>query len=137
MPCRACDGRRPRPRPSAGGPERIRLQPLAVTYPRRNGLPLVRSERPAIAWYGDMELAPHLGEFFDNGPIDVHVVWGAPIAFEAGTDRKRATALAEASVREALQRAVTGRPPKGAVWDGTQAQPEVSPDEAATGVPAL
>ncbi|WP_204335918.1 hypothetical protein, partial [Klebsiella pneumoniae] len=39
--------------------DRIRLQPLAVTYPRRNGLTVVRGERPEIAWYGDMELAPH------------------------------------------------------------------------------
>ncbi|GJD29420.1 hypothetical protein PMNALOAF_0653 [Methylobacterium adhaesivum] len=122
---------------SSGGPERIRLQPLALTYPRRNGLPLVRSERPGVAWYGDMELAPHLAEFFENGPIDVHVVWGAPIAFEAGTDRKRATALAEASVREALQRAVTGRSPKGEVWDGAHQRPDAAPAETASGVPAL
>lgn len=103
---------------AAQGLDRIRLQPLAITYPRRNGLPLVRAERPDIAWYGDMELAPHLATFVTRGPIDVHVVWGAPIVFEAGTDRKRATALAEASVREALQRAVTGRSPHGPVWAG-------------------
>ena len=122
---------------TAGGPDRIRLQPLAITYPRRNGLPMVRSERPGVAWYGDMELAPHLSDFFANGPIDVHVVWGAPIAFEAGTDRKRATALAEASVREALQRAVTGRPPKGAVWGGARLLPDAAPEDTASGVPAL
>lgn len=94
--------------------DRIRLQPLAITYPRRNGLPLVRSERPEIAWYGDMELAPHLALFLARGPIDVDVVWGAPISFEAGTDRKRATALAEASVRAAMRQARTGRGPSGA-----------------------
>jgi 1-acyl-sn-glycerol-3-phosphate acyltransferase len=105
------------------GPARIRLQPLAITYPRRNGLPLVRAERPEVAWYGDMDLAPHLAAFFDGGPIDVHVVWGTPIAVEAGTDRKRATALAEASVRTALQRGVTGRPPLGPVWSGRRMQP--------------
>ena len=97
-----------------GGRDRIRLQPLAITYPRRNGLPLVRSERPGVAWYGDMELAPHLATFVAEGPIDVHVVWGEPITFEAGTDRKHATALAEASVRRALQQAVTGRVPEAA-----------------------
>lgn len=107
------------------GPARIRLQPLALTYPRRNGLPLVRSQRPEVAWYGDMELAPHLAAFFDGGPIDVHVVWGAPIAVEAGTDRKRATALAEASVRAALQRGVTGRPPLGPIWPGRRMRPGV------------
>ncbi|KQP53469.1 lysophospholipid acyltransferase family protein [Methylobacterium sp. Leaf106] len=97
-----------------GTRDRVRLQPLALTYPRRNGLPVVRSERPGIAWYGDMELAPHLAVFLRDGPIDVHVVWGDPIAFEAGTDRKRATAMAEASVRRAMQASVTGRWESGA-----------------------
>ncbi|GJE37941.1 lysophospholipid acyltransferase family protein [Methylobacterium persicinum] len=89
---------------------RVRLQPLAITYPRRNGLPVVRSERPEIAWYGDMELAPHLAAFVKGGPIDVHVVWGTPILFDAETDRKAATAAAEAEVRRAIQGVVTGRP---------------------------
>jgi lyso-ornithine lipid O-acyltransferase len=85
------------------GQGRVRLQPLAIAYPRRNGLPVTRSERAEIAWYGDMELAPHLAAFVQGGPIDVHVVWGAPIAFEANTDRKVATAAAEAEVRAALR----------------------------------
>ncbi|MFC6790467.1 lysophospholipid acyltransferase family protein [Methylobacterium komagatae] len=88
---------------------RVRLQPLAITYPRRNGLPVVRSERSEIAWYGDMELAPHLAAFVQGGPIDVHVVWGAPILFDAESDRKVATAAAEAEVRRAIQGVVTGR----------------------------
>ncbi|NEU12054.1 1-acyl-sn-glycerol-3-phosphate acyltransferase [Methylobacterium sp. BTF04] len=119
-----------------GGLDRVRLQPLAITYPRRNGLPLVRSERPEIAWYGDMDLAPHLAVFLAQGPIDVHVVWGAPIAFDAATDRKRATAQAEASVREALQRAVTGRAPQGPVWTGG-IRPSGASDLSDSGVPAV
>ncbi len=95
---------------ASAGRGRVRLQPLAITYPRRNGLPVVRSERPEIAWYGDMDLAPHLSAFIANGPIDVHVVWGRPVAFEAGSDRKAATAAAEAEVRAALSRATSGRP---------------------------
>ena len=86
-----------------GAVERIRLQPLAITYPRRNGLPVGRAERPEIAWYGDMDLAPHLALFFQRGPIDVHVVWGQPIPFEANTDRKAVTAQAEAAVRAAMK----------------------------------
>ncbi|MCJ2088255.1 1-acyl-sn-glycerol-3-phosphate acyltransferase [Methylobacterium sp. E-005] len=85
------------------GRGRVRLQPLAIAYPRRNGLPVTLSERSEIAWYGDMELAPHLAAFVQGGAIDVHVVWGAPIAFEASTDRKVATAAAEAEVRAALR----------------------------------
>ncbi|MCB4801065.1 1-acyl-sn-glycerol-3-phosphate acyltransferase [Methylobacterium brachiatum] len=91
------------------GRGRVRLQPLAIAYPRRNGLPVVRSERSEIAWYGDMDLAPHLATFVQGGPIDVQVVWGKPITFEATTDRKVATAAAEAEVRAALTGIRTGR----------------------------
>ncbi len=94
-----------------GGLARIRLQPLALAYPRRNGLPVTRAERPEIAWYGDMDLAPHLALFAKRGPIDVHVNWGAPIAFEPATDRKRATAQAEAAVRQGLREIRLGGPP--------------------------
>ena len=95
----------------AGGLARIRLQPLALSYPRRNGLPVTRAERPEIAWYGDMELAPHLGLFATRGPIDVHIAWGPPIPFDAATDRKQATARAEAAVRRALRETRGGMGP--------------------------
>lgn len=80
----------------------IVLQPLALAYVRRNGLPVTRRERPDVAWYGDMELVPHLKTFFRAGPLDAVVTWGEPIRFDG--DRKQATALAEAAVREALRR---------------------------------
>ncbi|GAB6843774.1 1-acyl-sn-glycerol-3-phosphate acyltransferase [Methylorubrum rhodinum] len=94
-----------------GGLARIRLQPLALSYPRRNGLPVTRTERPEVAWYGDMELAPHLGLFATRGPIDVHIAWGPPIPFDAATDRKQATAQAEAAVRRALREMRGGMAP--------------------------
>jgi 1-acyl-sn-glycerol-3-phosphate acyltransferase len=89
--------------------DQLHLQPLAVSYVRRNGLPVTRRDRPEIAWYGDMDLAPHLAGFVRGGPIDAVVTWGEPIPFSAASDRKRATALAEAAVREAA------RPAQGAL----------------------
>lgn len=82
--------------------EAITLQPVAIAYRRRRGLPLTRREMPDVAWYGDMEFAPHLGALIRGGPLDVTVVWGAPIAFDATIDRKRATLAAEQAVRTAL-----------------------------------
>ena len=105
------------------GPGRVRLQPLAIAYPRRNGLPVTRAERAEIAWYGDMDLAPHLAGFVQGGPIDVHVAWGTPIAFEATTDRKVATAAAEAEVRRALRDIRAGR---GANRLAADARPEAA-----------
>lgn len=121
-----------------GGLARIRLQPLALAYTGRGGLPLTRVERPEIAWYGSMELAPHLALFVQRGPIDLHVVWGAPIAFEAGTDRKAATALAEAAVRQALRDALAGRPAPGMrPLPGAVSPDRESADVSAPGVAAV
>jgi lyso-ornithine lipid O-acyltransferase len=83
--------------------EHVFLQPLAIAYTRRNGLPVTRRERPFIAWYGDMDLAPHLKMFIQGIPIDVTVTWGEPVPFNG--NRKQATAFAEAQVRRALQAA--------------------------------
>jgi lyso-ornithine lipid O-acyltransferase len=81
---------------------RIHLQPLAITYTRRNGLPLTRRNRPEVAWYGDMDLAPHLAGILRGGALDARVTFSAPIPFDATTDRKRATAEAEAAARRAF-----------------------------------
>ena len=82
--------------------DRIDLQPLAIAYVRRDGLPLTRRELPEIAWYGDMDLAPHLAAWLRRSRVDVVVTWGEPIPFDAASDRKRATAQAEAAVRAAV-----------------------------------
>ncbi|EIM29253.1 lysophospholipid acyltransferase family protein [Microvirga lotononidis] len=83
--------------------EHVYLQPLAIAYTRRNGLPVTRRERPFIAWYGDMELGPHLKMFVQGIPLDVVVTWGEPIPFNG--NRKQATATAESAVRTALKAA--------------------------------
>lgn len=88
----------------------IRLQPLAIAYTGRAGLPVGRCDMPDIAWYGDMELVPHLRGFAGSGPLDVTLVWGEPIPFDAATDRKRATLAAEAAVRAALRSVRRGVP---------------------------
>lgn len=83
--------------------EQVFLQPLAIAYTRRNGLPVTRRDRPFIAWYGDMDLAPHLKLFVEGHPIDVVVTWGEPIPFNG--NRKEATTAAESAVRKALKAA--------------------------------
>ncbi|WP_245410870.1 lysophospholipid acyltransferase family protein [Microvirga flavescens] len=82
--------------------ETLNLQPLAIAYTRRNGLPVTRRDRPFIAWYGDMELAPHLKEALTGGPLDVVVTWGPSVPIDG--HRKEATAAAETAVRRAIHR---------------------------------
>jgi lyso-ornithine lipid O-acyltransferase len=78
----------------------VMVQPLAIGYPRRAGLPLARADRPSIAWYGDMDLVPHLIAIMQGPPIDAVAVWGEPISFDRDSDRKAVTRLAEQAVRK-------------------------------------
>jgi 1-acyl-sn-glycerol-3-phosphate acyltransferase len=85
--------------------QQVNLQPLTIAYTRRNGLPVSRRERPEIAWYGDMDLWPHIKIFLQSGPLDAVVTWGEPMPFDAASDRKKATASAERAVRAAYRQA--------------------------------
>lgn len=72
------------------------IQPVAIAYPRRNGMPVGRGGRSAIAWHGDMDLVPHLLSLLAGGTMEAVVVWGEPRRTGPETDRKRLTAeLAE------------------------------------------
>ena len=79
--------------------ETIWLQPVSLAYTRWNGLPMGRVERPRVAWYGDMDLAPHLWRVLKDGWIDVVVAFGEPIAVDASADRKSLARTAEQEVR--------------------------------------
>lgn len=94
-----------------GGDDReITVQPLTVLYTGRHGLPGGRHERALLAWYGDIDLAPHLREVLNGGPVDVTLVWGEPISMGRAHSRKEAARRAEADVRRAATIHLTGRP---------------------------
>lgn len=103
----------------AGGGS-VWVQPVAVTYVGRHGLPLSRQGRAALAWYGDMDLLPHLGSVLAEGGIDVVVGFGAPVEVDRTGDRKLLARHAEAEVRR-LNRQASRRP-----WreDRSQSRPE-------------
>lgn len=82
------------------------IQPLAIAYVGQNGLPLGRVGRPRLAWYGDMDLAPHLLEVLRRGAVDVELHFGTPLD---GANRKAATQRAEQVARAMLAGALTGR----------------------------
>lgn len=77
------------------------LQPLAIVYRRIHGLPLGRRERARIAWYGGMELLPHLAGLLREGGVDVHLAFAPALQLGRNGDRKALTARAGAAV-EAL-----------------------------------
>ncbi|WP_319533274.1 lysophospholipid acyltransferase family protein [uncultured Cohaesibacter sp.] len=78
------------------------IQPLSIAYIRIQGLPMGRQHRHIAAWYGDMDLAPHLWALAKEGAIDVTVTFGEPIPFGADANRKDAARKAEEAVRASL-----------------------------------
>lgn len=85
------------------------VQPMAVTYVGVQGVPMGRPHRPLAAWYGDMDLAPHLMGVLRQGAMDVEVRFGAPMALDGEHDRKGVTRAAEAEVRLLHAHALVGR----------------------------
>lgn len=85
----------------------VTVQPISVVYSGQGNLPMTRRQRPTYAWYGDMELAPHLWEAVASGPIEVTLVCHPPLA--AGLNRKQLAREAENAVRRGLVLALHGR----------------------------
>ncbi len=85
------------------------VQPLAIAYVGHHGMPLGRFWRPNVAWYGDMEMAPHIWRFLKLGPIDVVLHFAEPIIVDGSTDRKVLARNAEIAVRELVATALRDR----------------------------
>ncbi|MBZ8133725.1 1-acyl-sn-glycerol-3-phosphate acyltransferase [Afifella sp. IM 167] len=87
------------------------LQPVAIAYTRMLGMPLGRQHRPWVAWFGDLDLLPHLAKLLSRGGIDVHVAFLPPVEIGAGSDRKAAARAAGVAVHTAVSELNTGRDP--------------------------
>ncbi len=87
----------------------VTLQPMAMTYVAQNGMPMGRSKRPLVAWYGDLDFLPHLAAFMRRGAVDAVVSFGAPVAADAQADRKAVARTLENDVRAMMTAALRGR----------------------------
>ena len=99
----------------------ILVQPVTIAYTNLYGLPMGRMRRPSFAWYGDMELVPHLWQALSLGPVDVRVVLHEPIALDRGLDRKALAIHCEKAVRHGLVRALGGHAPDDALYPAPDA----------------
>ncbi|MBU6472361.1 MAG: 1-acyl-sn-glycerol-3-phosphate acyltransferase [Alphaproteobacteria bacterium] len=96
----------------AGGAVRhVPVQPVSVAYVGVHGLPMGREFRPLYAWYGDMELVPHLWEALQTGPIEVVIEFHPPLTVDSTGGRKALATLSESIVRRAQARALAGLAP--------------------------
>ena len=90
--------------------KRVWIQPLSVAYTGLCGLPLDRSHRNQVAWYGGAALWPHLRQLVARGAVDVCVSWGEPVAYDEFSDRKKVARQLEDEVRALTIAALRGRP---------------------------
>ena len=90
------------------GVEAVNVQPATIAYTHMRGLPLGRTGRSVLSWIGDQDLAPHAKDVLGIADFDVSIVFGDPILFDHGTDRKKVASAAELSVRHMLAAELRG-----------------------------
>ena len=90
------------------GPEAV-IQTVAIAYTHLHGLPILRHERPFVAWYGDMDMLSHAWNVLKSGPLDVTIRLGEPVRLASLRDRKQLAAFSEAQVRQYYIEQVTAR----------------------------
>jgi 1-acyl-sn-glycerol-3-phosphate acyltransferase len=88
--------------------EELTIQPVAVTYSSIRKLPIDITQWPFIAWYGDMELMPHLWNLLKMTPIDAELVFLEPVTLEQYGDRKKLACHCQKVIDESIQ-SIRGR----------------------------
>ena len=89
------------------GGQHVKVQPISVAFTGLHGLPMGRENRPLFAWYGDMEMVPHLWEALVAGPLDVVVQFHEPLSLDQ-LDRKSLARRAQELVQHGQAAALMG-----------------------------
>ena len=90
-------------------PAPLTIQPVSIAYVRLNGMPVGRSLRPFLAWYGDMELVDHLWHVAGLGRITVAVEFHPPVTLAQFGSRKALSEHCQRAVAEGVAIALAGR----------------------------
>lgn len=86
------------------------VQTVSLVYTGLHGLPLSRSDRPLVGWYGDMEMASHAWQLLKAGPLDVAITVGDAVPLDSFKDRKELARHSEEQVRRHVSGILRGRP---------------------------
>lgn len=88
----------------------VTVQPVSIAYVRLDGIPIGRFYRPFFAWYGDMELGPHLWTLLGLGTATVTVEFHPPVSLTAFSTRKELADHCWRLVSAGVAAALAGRP---------------------------
>lgn len=85
------------------------VQTVVIAYTHLHGLPILRHERPLVAFYGEMDMLGHAWNVLKSGPLDVTISIGEPVPLESLQCRKELAAYSEARVRRDFVEQLTSR----------------------------
>ncbi|MBP2300432.1 lysophospholipid acyltransferase family protein [Azospirillum picis] len=94
----------------------LTVQPVSIAPTQLDGIPMGFAFRPFYAWYGDMDLVPHLWQAFRLGGMTVEVEFHRPVTIEEFTSRKALADHCQRAIGQGVARAISGR-----TGDGTPA----------------
>ena len=86
----------------------LTVQPVSLAYAKLDGLPMGRYLRPFFAWYGDMDLAPHMWEAVSLGTTTVAMTFHEPVTLEGFGSRKALARHCQDAVARGLSDALSG-----------------------------
>jgi lyso-ornithine lipid O-acyltransferase len=89
--------------------ESVPVIPVTIAYNKFHGLPMMRRQRPWFAWYGDMDLPPHLWGALQQGPIGITIRFHAPVLLGDAGGRKQLAQITERQISESLAQLLHGR----------------------------
>lgn len=87
----------------------IAVQPVSVAYTRLDGLPIGRRFRSFFAWYGDMNLGPHLWRLLGLGKLEAVVEFHPPVMVADFSSRKALADFCHQRVSRGVGRSLAGR----------------------------
>ena len=95
----------------------VTVQPVTIAYTRIDGMPVLRRQRPQVAWYGDMALPGHLWRLVGLEGVTFLVVFHEPVSRAQFASRKTLAVHCERVIAQTLAAANAGRPPYPHVWN--------------------
>lgn len=113
------------------GEQPVVVQPVSITCTDLDDLPIGRRFRPFYAWYGDMDLAPHLWSMAGLGRLKIRVTFHPPTTLRDMGSRKvlaaRCWDVVSAAVIDANAGRAPGSPIAGSTVTGATVGADLSP----------
>tara|TARA_B100000989_G_scaffold297426_1_gene283169 strand:+ start:441 stop:1265 length:825 start_codon:yes stop_codon:yes gene_type:complete len=88
------------------------IQPMVIIYSDLNEIPINRWLRPLIAWYGDMDLKPHLSKLISLRSIKVRLIYLDKVNTNKFSSRKDLSKYLENKIKKVYSSALYKKPAK-------------------------